>query len=106
MQTVLAAGTDLLEKLEINPMDEAVEIAQNVAALMATPKGSVPLMRGMGLSLSYQDLPQNVAIRQYEAEMALVLDEYEPRAEMQGARINQTEDGWLKITAEVAMNGG
>jgi hypothetical protein len=106
MQTVLAVSSDLLEEIDLNPTDEVSEIAQNVAALLNTPKGSVPLMREMGLPMKFRDLPQNIAVKRLEMEMTTALDAYEPRAEMQAATAFFAEDGKAQITLEVTLNGG
>lgn len=106
MESVLTAAIDLLEDVNLEPEDEAVEIAQNVAALVATPQGSVPLERGMGMPMKYLDLPPRIAIRQLEAEVNAVLDEYEPRAEFQAVWNEETDDGSMSPRVEVILNGG
>ena len=37
METVLVATAEQLESIDMNPTDEAAEIAQNIAAVLATP---------------------------------------------------------------------
>jgi phage baseplate assembly protein W len=106
MGTTLNATEDLLEEINLDPDDEIEEIAQNVAALLATPKGSVPLLRGMGLDQFYHDLPQRVAQRQLEMEMTEALENYEPRVELLQATTQERVDGITHFGVEVEINGG
>lgn len=106
MESVLTAAVDLLEDIQLEPEDEAVEIAQNVAALVATPQGRVPLERGMGMPMKYLDMPPRIAMRQLEAEVNAVLDDYEPRAEFQTVWNEETDDGTMAPRVEVMLNGG
>ena len=102
----IQATEDLLEEIDLNPEDEIKEIAQNVAALLATPKGSVPLLRGMGLAQTYHDLPQRVAQRQMEMEMTEALDNYEPRVELQQVTTEERVDGITHFSVEVSIDNG
>lgn len=103
---VITASSEMLENIDFDPADEADEITQNVAALMVTPRGSVPLERGMGLPMNYKDKIPAVAQIMFEAELAAVVDEYEPRASLVGAESEVDEDGNISMTAEVTLNGG
>lgn len=105
MERVLTAARDLLEEIKLEPEDEAVEIAQNIAALMETPKGSVPLERDMGMAMDYLDLPPRIAIRQLEAEVNEALDNWEPRAEFRSVWSEETDDGSMSQVVEVSING-
>lgn len=104
MQTV--ATEDILEELNFEPDDEAEEIAQNVAVLMATPKGNVPLARGMGLSMRHRDQPPYIAQMMLESELTDVVSEYEERAEIAISKAETDEGGDMKATVEVTFYGG
>lgn len=104
MQTI--ATEDILEELDFAPEDEAEEIAQNVAALMVTAKGTVPLERGMGLSMRHKDQPPSIAKMMLESELADVVGEYEERAEVTITKAETDETGDMKATAEVTFYGG
>ncbi|MCD8052267.1 MAG: GPW/gp25 family protein [Clostridiales bacterium] len=99
------ATDDIVESLNFGPTDEAEEIAQNVAVLMNTPAGNVPLERGMGLRKDYLDSPPAVAQVKFEAELADTLDDYEPRATLLSTTAKTDEDGNMGITAEVRFSG-
>lgn len=100
------ATNDIVEDLDFEPTDETIEIAQNVAVLMNTPAGNVPLERGMGLRREYLDSPPAVAKVKFEAELADALDDCEPRATLLSTAAKTDEDGNMGITAEVRFSGG
>ena len=54
------SATDLAN-LRLNETDEVKEVLRNVAVILATPKGSVPMYRDFGLDMSFLDKPANVA---------------------------------------------
>ena len=102
----MVATADLLESIDLNPTDEAAEIAQNIAAVLATPKGSVPLQRDLGLEMNYLDAPNALAVMQLEMEMTNALDAFEPRAEVSQVSAEQTDNGTMNPKVEVMLNGG
>lgn len=102
----LRATEELLESLNFDPEDEAQEIAQNISVLMGTPKGSVPLERGMGLSMRYKDQAPKVARMMFSEELQDAIDHYEERANLSAAEATIEEDGTMKVVAEVSFNGG
>ena len=46
-----------LQEINMEPQNETEEIMQNVAVILATPKFSVPLDRGLGLQMAFLDKP-------------------------------------------------
>ena len=95
-----------LATININPETVVDEVMQNVAALALTPRGSVPLLRGMGMPMDFKDRPMAIAAEIYEAEMQSVMDSYEPRAALLQAKGRPNElAGWLAETLEVEING-
>lgn len=106
METVTIDAEGILEEIDLNPEDEATEIAQAIAVLASTPKGDVPLMRGMGLEMEHIYSNSEVVPVQMEAELAAALDEYEPRAEVKSLSAEQLTEGWMKTRLEVNLNGG
>ena len=46
-----------LQEINMEPQTETEEIMQNVAMILATPKFSVPLDRGLGLQMAFLDKP-------------------------------------------------
>lgn len=100
------ATDDIVESLNFGPTDEVEEIAQNVAVLMNTPAGNVPLERGMGLKKEYLDSPPATAQIRFESELADALDSYEPRATLLNTTAQTDEGGNMGIAAEVRISGG
>lgn len=66
--------------LVIAPESLAEEVAQNVAVILATPKGSVPLDRDFGLSFAVVDTPAPRAKALMAVEIVRQVGRYEPRA--------------------------
>lgn len=104
---IIRVGAEALEAIDLDPELEADEIGQNVAALAVTPKGSVPLARGMGLAMAFRDRPGAAATRIYENEIAEAVDAYEKRATVTGAAVAFDEGtGRMIPEVEVVLNGG
>lgn len=102
----IRATEESLGELNFDPADEAQEIAQNISVLMGTPKGSVPLDRGMGMAMQYKDQSPRVAQMMFEAELADAIDKYESRADFSTSEATIEEDGTMTVVAEVNINGG
>ncbi len=67
-----------LKKIEIG-LEGVEEILQNVAVILSTPKGSVPLDREFGVSWMFVDSPTPRALAELRAEILSALERYEPR---------------------------
>lgn len=88
----------------IKPASELEEIAQNVAMIISTLKGSCPLDRTFGIDPAKVDDPINVAQAKLSAEIAAAVREQEPRARIKKIFYGgETVDGELKITARVEV---
>ena len=78
--------------INLAPATTEEEILQNVAVILATPKFSVPLDRGMGLAQRFVDKPIQIAQSILISEVLDAVEQYEPRVEVlnvtfqQGAR--------------------
>lgn len=83
---------DCLMTVALQPESAEEEIGQNLTALALTPRGSVPLMRDMGMDMRYIDLPAELAANLFESELVMTADEYEERAEITAVTF-RTEDG-------------
>ena len=77
--TIVATIDDLAE-IKIMPETTADEIGQTVMTIAATTKGSVPLMRDMGMERSYLQRPMAAAKVAFEQELTEQIEQYEPRA--------------------------
>ena len=47
----------ILQNINMEPQTVEEEIMQNVAVILATPKFSVPLDRGLGMNMNFLDKP-------------------------------------------------
>jgi hypothetical protein len=68
----------------------AAEVLQNVATILATPKGSVPLYREFGVSMEAIDRPIPVAKTLLIAQVTEAVEEFEPRAKVVKVTIEET----------------
>lgn len=73
------SATDLA-KIRLDEEDEIKEVLRNVAVILATPKGSVPMYRSFGLDMSFLDKPMNVAKNLAVIPVKEAIEEWEPRA--------------------------
>ncbi|MCD7918651.1 MAG: hypothetical protein LUG45_00950 [Clostridiales bacterium] len=95
-----------LETLDLNPTDETAEIAQNIAVLIATPKGDVPLRRDIGVDTSYLNRPHKAALAAFESALTEAADLAEKRADIVGVTDMAGEgDGTIAPKVEVRFNG-
>lgn len=75
--TVSAADLSRLRLLE---NDAVKAVLQNIAVILSTPKGSVPLYREFGLDWKYLDKPIPAAKALMVAEVREAIQRWEPRA--------------------------
>jgi phage baseplate assembly protein W len=69
-----------LGKITLNESDTVTAVMQNIAILLSTRRGSVPLYRDFGLTMDFVDRPIPAAKPLIVAEIENALREYEPRA--------------------------
>jgi hypothetical protein len=102
----VTARKEDLEDIAILPGSTAREVAQNINVLVNTPRGSVPLLRGLGMEMDYLDKTAAVAAVMFERELVETLNEYEERATIIGS-VNFTDEqnGALSPEMEVRING-
>ena len=93
---IVRISSESLDSINLNPETETEEVAQNAAALALTPEGSCPLLRGMGVAMTYKDRPTTIAAAVYEAELDAALTEWEPRATVTTTEGEADEtEGWI-----------
>lgn len=71
-----------LKTLQLNDQDPIASVLQNVAVILATPKGSVPMYRDFGLPQDFVDRPATVAKPMICAAVKEAIEAYEPRAQI------------------------
>ena len=101
------AATDL-SKIKLNETDEVNEILRNVAVILATRKGSVPMYREFGLDMSFLDKPANVARSAAIIPVREAIQRWEPRAEFKGMtlEVDPANPGGLKFTVKIQIKEG
>lgn len=78
MQVTVSPNPAQVRLREKNPVDE---IIRNVAVILSTPKGSVPMCRDFGLDLSFLDKPANIALNMAVIPVREAIEHWEPRAQ-------------------------
>ena len=93
-------------KLRLNETDTVRSVLQNVAVILATPKGTVPLYRDFGVNQEYLDLPMPVAKVRMISEIREAVETWEPRATVAGVRFSAADagKGILNPLVEVEVN--
>ena len=97
----------ILREINMEPQTETEEIMQNVAVILATPKFSVPLDRGLGLQMTFLDKPVPAARPLAIGEIMDAIEEGEPRVKVR--EVDFLEDsmmGRLVPVAEVEIIDG
>ena len=101
------SATDLAN-IQLNEEDRVKEILRNVAVILATPKGSVPMYRSFGLDMSFLDKPMNVAKNMAVIPVKEAIEEWEPRAEYKDINLfcDPSNPGKLAFTVQIEIKAG
>ena len=98
------SATDL-SAIRLNESEIINSVLQNIAVILATPKGNVPLYREFGLENSFLDKPMPVAKVLMIAAVREAVEHWEPQATV--VNVSFTEDaaqpGRLIPTVEVEI---
>jgi len=73
---------DDLSTVKLNETDRVAATLQEVAAVLSTRRGSIPLYRNFGLPMRFLDMPANVAVPVMIAEVTEAIQEFVPNAEL------------------------
>lgn len=87
MSYLVSAGQ--ARKITLNEADDRASILQNVAMILSTPRGSVPLYRDFGISVEAIDRPIQAAKALLRGQIKEAVEEYETRAEVTGVSFEQ-----------------
>jgi len=96
-----------LANIRFNDPDLVSSVLQNIAVILSTPKGSVPLYRDFGLSSVFLDKPMPAAKMMMIAEVREAIERWEPRARFVSLTFEEriTQPGTLWPTVEVEIIG-
>lgn len=105
-QTYQVNAVDL-KKLRLLETETVASVLQNIAVILKTPKGSVPMYREFGLSQSFLDRPMPVARNMLISAVKEAIERWEPRAEVVDVTFaeNASNPGELNPTVEVKIIG-
>lgn len=98
---MITASTNLIVNLD--PATTEAEIIQNIQTILATPKYTVPLDRGFGLSQEYLDKPHSVAKTMIVTDVFDAIETYEPRVRVVEITFSTTDGISLIPTVEVEI---
>lgn len=73
------SATDL-KSIQFNEKDTVNAVLQNIAVILSTPMGSVPMYREFGLDWAFLDKPIPVAKVMMVAPVREAIERWEPRA--------------------------
>lgn len=96
-----------LSEITLNESDTVRSVLQNIAIILATQQGTVPLYRDFGLPMRFLDKPMQIAKPMIVAEVKEAIEDWEPRATFVGVEFTETATapGQLGVTVEVEING-
>lgn len=84
--------------------EETASILQNIALLLNTKKGTMPMYREFGLPMEFIDKPIDVAETMAYLEVSDAIEEFEPRAMLKDVTLNKSSSGQIHITVEVSID--
>lgn len=93
-------------KIKLLENDTVTSIMQNIAIILSTRRGTVPLYREFGLPMNFIDKPIPVAKALAIAEITEAIAEFEPRARLKDIifYVDENIPGRLIPTVEVEIN--
>lgn len=103
MSYFVTAGEDIA--ITLNETNDTASILQNVAMILGTPKGSVPMYRDFGVRIEALDRPVPVAKIMLRSEVKEAVELYEPRVEVVDVTFEQdrADPSHLIPTVEVEI---
>lgn len=94
-------------KITLNEADSKASVLQNVAMILSTPKGSVPMYRDFGVRTEAVDRPIHAAKALLRGQIKEAVELYEPRAEVKRVTFRQdrADPSRLIPTVEIELTG-
>lgn len=90
--------------LSLQQDSKVFSVLQNIALLLNTKRGTVPMYRDFGLPMEFVDKPIDVAENMAYVEISEALEEFEPRAKLEDVYFDKTANGKMTITVEVSVD--
>lgn len=95
------------QNIKLAPETTTEEILQNIQIIISSPKFSVPLERGLGLTTKFLDAPTERAKAIFQAEIFEAIEKFEPRAKIKNISFVESKNeglGKLVPVLEVDIN--
>lgn len=89
--------------MQFQQEDKVLSVLQNIALLLNTKKGTIPMYREFGLDMNFIDKPVEVAETIAFSEITDAVEEFEPRAAVVDVTFEKTADGRMSIVVEVEI---
>ena len=89
--------------LSLQQDSKVFSVLQNIALLLNTKRGTVPMYRDFGLPMEFVDKPIDVAENMAYVEISDALEGFEPRAKLEDVYFEKTANGKMSITVEVSI---
>ncbi len=89
--------------IQFQQEDKVLSVLQNIALLLNTKKGTVPMYREFGLDMDFIDKPIDVAETIAFSEITDAVEEFESRATVVDVTFGKTTDGRMTIVVEVEI---
>lgn len=89
------------DNFTLQEINEVQSILQNIALILRTRKGTVPMSRDFGLAQEFLDKPIDIAESLAFSEIMDAIEEYEPRAKLNDVTFRAAENGAIIIDVEV-----
>ncbi len=103
--TYKVTATDI-SSIKLNETDRVQSVLQNIAIILSTRQGTVPLYREFGLPMRFLDKPIPAARTLLVAEVKEAIEAFEPRAKFIGITFSEDTSipGKVIPTVEVEIN--
>lgn len=93
--------------INLQPTSEVEEVMQNIRTILATPIGTAPMDRGLGISGTWLDLPLTKAQALMTSDIIDAVTKYEPRAQVLQVSFTKDEStGQLSPSVTFALASG
>lgn len=83
--------------------DRINSILQNIALILRTKRGTVPMYRDFGMPMAFIGMPLPAAEATAAQEIADALETFEPRAMLNDISLSGSPDGAMTIEVEVEI---
>lgn len=95
-----------LRNISIDERDTVKSVVQNIAVLLSTRKGTVPMYREFGLDWRALDKPMPRALQLLRVDIKEAIEEFEPRAQVLSIEFeaDASNPGMLISSVEVEIN--